>query len=206
MTGRSSLKCSLDQRVVAGAASVGINHDRDLLTDAGSIRHELETSEIERPDRGHEMMADRSPSLTKQDAEHLRILMILHYVVAALAFLGLGFMALHYMLLNSLMANVKGQMPPPEFLLIFRLAYAVFGVFSLIGGICSLVSASNLRQRRNRTLSLIVAGFNCLQIPFGTTLGVFTFIVLTRDSVREVYEHTESTSGWFEEQDSQSSP
>ena len=146
------------------------------------------------------MMSERPPSLTKQDAEHLRLLMILHYVVSALAFLGLGFMALHYMLFNSLMANFKGPAPPPEFLLIFRLAYVVFGVFSLIGGICNLVSAANLRQRRNRTLSLIVAGFNCLQFPFGTALGVFTFIVLTRDSVREVYEHAESSGGWFEEQ------
>ena len=151
------------------------------------------------------MMSEHSPSLSKQDAEHLRILMILHYVVAALAFLGLGFMALHYMLFNSLMANFQGPAPPPEFLLILRLGYAVFGVFSVIGGICNFVSASNLRQRRNRTLSLIVAGFNCLQVPFGTALGVFTFIVLTRDSVREVYEHAEITGGWFEEQDSQRS-
>ena len=80
------------------------------------------------------------------------------------------------------------------------MVYVVFGVFSLIGGISNLVSAANLRQRRNRRLSLIVAGFNCVQFPFGTALGVFTFIVLTRDSVREVYEHAESTAGWFEEQ------
>ncbi len=151
-------------------------------------------------------MTERPPALSKQDAEHLRVLMILHYVVAALAFLGLGFMALHYMLFNSLMANVKGPAPPPEVLLIFQLGYAVFGVFSLIGGICNLVSASNLRQRRSRTLSLIVAGFNCLQFPFGTALGVFTFIVLTRDSVREAYEHDETTGSWFEDQDSQRSP
>jgi hypothetical protein len=26
--------------------------------------------------------------------------------------------------------------------------------------------------------------------PFGTALGVFTFIVLTRDSVRRLYEET----------------
>lgn len=153
------------------------------------------------------MMADRPPALSKQDAEHLRILMILHYVVAALAFVGLGFMAIHFLLFNSLMANLKGQAPPPpEFFMIFGLVYAFASGFMLIGGILNLVSASNLRKRHNRTLSLIVAGLNCLQIPFGTALGVFTIIVLTRDSVREVYEHAANTGGWIEDQDSQRSP
>jgi len=36
--------------------------------------------------------------------------------------------------------------------------------------------------------SLIIAGINCVQFPFGTVLGVFTFVVLLRDSVRELYE------------------
>jgi hypothetical protein len=35
--------------------------------------------------------------------------------------------------------------------------------------------------------SLVIAGLNCIQIPFGTALGVFTIIVLLRDSVREAY-------------------
>jgi len=29
--------------------------------------------------------------------------------------------------------------------------------------------------------SLVVAGLNCLQFPFGTVLGVFTFVVLLRE-------------------------
>jgi hypothetical protein len=37
-------------------------------------------------------------------------------------------------------------------------------------------------------LALLGIGFLCLQIPFGTALGVFTLMVLMRDSVRESYE------------------
>jgi hypothetical protein len=35
--------------------------------------------------------------------------------------------------------------------------------------------------------SIVVAGVNCLQIPFGTALGVFTMMVLLRDTVRQSY-------------------
>lgn len=33
---------------------------------------------------------------------------------------------------------------------------------------------------------LIMAGIACLFMPFGTVLGVFTIVVLTRESVREM--------------------
>ena len=35
---------------------------------------------------------------------------------------------------------------------------------------------------------MIIAGINCLGIPLGTTLGVFTFIVLLRPSVQHVFD------------------
>jgi hypothetical protein len=54
------------------------------------------------------------------------------------------------------------------------------GVLNVISGLC-------LRARKGRTFSLVVAGINCLYIPLGTLLGVFTIIVLLRDSVRELY-------------------
>ncbi|MCX6922874.1 MAG: hypothetical protein NT154_06635 [Verrucomicrobia bacterium] len=38
--------------------------------------------------------------------------------------------------------------------------------------------------------SLMIGGLNCLQIPFGSALGVFTIIVLSRDSVRDLYNGT----------------
>jgi hypothetical protein len=52
----------------------------------------------------------------------------------------------------------------------------------------NLVSGLFIMRRKCRTFSMIVAGANCIQIPFGTVLGVFTLLVLLRDSVREAYE------------------
>ena len=37
----------------------------------------------------------------------------------------------------------------------------------------------------------MVAGLDCIWVLFGTVLGVFTIIVLMRDSVRLWYEETE---------------
>ena len=51
----------------------------------------------------------------------------------------------------------------------------------------NLLSALFLWRRQHRMFSMVVGGLNCLQIPFGTALGVFTILVLSRDSVQELY-------------------
>jgi uncharacterized membrane protein HdeD (DUF308 family) len=66
--------------------------------------------------------------------------------------------------------------------------YLAGAVWFVASGILNLISGLCLRSRKGRTFSLVVAGINCLHIPLGTVLGVFTIIVLIRDSVRELYE------------------
>jgi hypothetical protein len=34
---------------------------------------------------------------------------------------------------------------------------------------------------------MVVAGLNCAQMPLGTVLGVFTLMVLSRESVKSLY-------------------
>ncbi len=55
-------------------------------------------------------------------------------------------------------------------------------------GAVNVVSGWCLWKRKSRTFSLVVAAFNCVHMPIGTVLGVFTIVVLVRDSVRELYE------------------
>ena len=61
-------------------------------------------------------------------------------------------------------------------------------VWFLGSGLLNLISGLYIRVRRHRTFSIIVGGINCLHMPLGTMLGVFTIVVLMRDSVRELYE------------------
>jgi hypothetical protein len=143
-------------------------------------------------------MNDLPPLMTDQrkiDQDHLRLLAVFHFVGAALAVLGLVFLLVHYLFFHAVMANPdmwkgqKGGSPPPEvFFAFLRIFYVLFGFFLLASLVGNLLSAIFLGQRRHRTFSLLVAGLNCLHVPVGTVLGVFTFVVLLRPSVREAYD------------------
>jgi hypothetical protein len=81
--------------------------------------------------------------------------------------------------------------PPPAQ---FGWLLVVFGALSvLLGwtwGILLIVSGRCIARRRHRVFSMVIAGLSCLQIPFGTALGVFTMIELSKDSVRAQYDLT----------------
>jgi hypothetical protein len=130
----------------------------------------------------------------KIDADHLNLLAIFHFVGAGFALLGLLFLGVHFSMFHVFFDNPKmwegqKQMPPPaEFMAMFKWVYLLFAAWFLASGILNVISGLWLRARKNRTFSLVVAGFNCLHVPVGTILGVFTIIVLVRDSVRELYE------------------
>ena len=129
----------------------------------------------------------------KRDADHLRLLAVFHFVFAGLALLGIGFLALHYGLMQHFLEHPdlwKGHQsgpPPAEFFFIFKWIYFVLGMIFVGASIANLLSGLFIHRRINRLYSLIIAGINCIQIPFGTALGIFTLIVLLRDSVREHY-------------------
>ena len=131
----------------------------------------------------------------KIDESHLKLLSILHYVIAGLSLLGIGFLFMHYFMFDMMMNKPEiwegqdGTPPPPELFEIFIYFYIVAGFFILAGGLTNFLSARFITQRKNRTFSLIVAGLNCLQFPFGTALGVFTFVVLLRKTVQDTYEN-----------------
>lgn len=67
-------------------------------------------------------------------------------------------------------------------------------LFGWTHGILTIISGKKIKQQKNRIFSLVVAGINCLSMPFGTALGICTFIVLLRESVVKLYENkTEPT-------------
>ncbi len=143
-------------------------------------------------------MAELPPLMRDQrrvDAEHLRILAIFHFVFAGLSVVMIAFLCIHYAAMSTLFGNSRlweqrnvGGPPPQEFFAIFQWFYVVLGVWFVSCGVGNLLSGIFLRARTHRGFSLVVAGLNCINMPFGTILGVFTIVVLLRDSVRELYE------------------
>ena len=52
---------------------------------------------------------------------------------------------------------------------------------------CIIAAGRFLAKRRHYMFCLVMAGIECLFMPFGTVLGVFTIIVLIREGVKEMF-------------------
>ena len=130
----------------------------------------------------------------KIDADHLKLLSVFHFVAVGLAVLGLLFLLAHYTMFHAFFSNPKiwqNQKQPPipvEFFAIIKWFYLIMGTWFVASAVLNLFSGLFIRSRKHRTFSMIVGGVNCLHVPVGTALGVFTMVVLIRDSVRELYE------------------
>ena len=128
----------------------------------------------------------------RKDKDQIKLLAVFHFVVSGFAVLGIGFLFLHYMFLSKFLTNPamwKGQnnAPPQEFFKFFVWFYILAGVWFVISSILNVISGFFLLKKQHRMFSLVVAGLNCLHIPLGTLLGIFTLIILMRDSVRALY-------------------
>lgn len=129
-----------------------------------------------------------------QDTEHVRLLAIFHYVVAGLAAL-LSLFPLIYTTIGAIFVFVArhgtakpGEELPPEFL---GWIFVGIGSFLFLLGIamviCILITGRCLSRRKGYSCALVMACIECLFVPFGTILGVFTIIVLSRESVKALF-------------------
>jgi hypothetical protein len=127
-----------------------------------------------------------------QDEDHLRLLSIFHYVVAGLAGLFACFPIIHLIIgLMFIFAphkfGGKGEPPPPWFGWIFVIVAAVFITLGWIFAGFVLAAGRFLARRKRYLFCLVMAGVECLFMPFGTVLGVFTIVVLLRESVKQLF-------------------
>jgi hypothetical protein len=129
-----------------------------------------------------------------QDSEHLRLLAIFHYIVGGLAAL-FSFFPLLYTAMGAFFIwaanhpNPKqtGE-PPPEFLgWIFIGCGSFFFLLGLTMAICILIAGRSLAMRKRYMFAFVVACVGCIFMPFGTVLGVFTIIALSRESVKALF-------------------
>ncbi len=66
------------------------------------------------------------------------------------------------------------------------IGWSVF-VFLEAKGIANIISGSLLAKARGRVFSQVVAALDCFNIPFGIALGIFTFIELSKEDVKQLY-------------------
>ncbi len=122
---------------------------------------------------------------------HIPTLSVLHYVYGAFVCVsGLALLALVFIggfLQSDWLAQQGGEAPPP-FVggILMWLGWALFLLVQVAGAL-NIISGSLIARRTGSTFSQVVAAINCLSIPFGLALGIFTFVVLNNDEVRQQY-------------------
>ena len=123
-----------------------------------------------------------------RDTEQLNLLAIFHYVVAGLAAL-FSFFPLLYTAVGVIFIFAArhgtakpGEELPPEFLgWIFAVLGSVLFVIGIAMAICILIAGRSLALRKRYSFALVIACIECLFVPFGTILGVFTIVALSRE-------------------------
>jgi hypothetical protein len=135
--------------------------------------------------------------MNNEDARHLDLLAVFHYVVGGvMAFFScmpfmhviMGLM----MISGAFFEHTNGSAPPDAFIgWIFLIMGSVFILFGWALSICIILAGRKLKQRKSRMYCMVVAGIECMFMPFGTVLGVFTLIALNKDSIRQSYAQPE---------------
>jgi hypothetical protein len=129
-----------------------------------------------------------------RDKEHLQLLAIFHYIVAGLAAL-FSFFPLLYTTVGAVFIFAArhgtakpGEDLPPEFLgWIFAVLGSLLFLMGIAMAICILIAGRSLAHRKRYSFAFVMACIECLFVPFGTILGVFTIVVLSRESVPALF-------------------
>ncbi len=134
-------------------------------------------------------MTDNNPSSQK-----LELISIFHYVLAAFIFIkGAGaliMMGIGTLLTIGILSDQPHDME--EGLIVIGLIFFVFPMLVLLVSwtlaTLVLLAGRRISKRTNLAYCQIVAGLECLCAPFGTILGIFSLINLTKPEVKETFE------------------
>jgi hypothetical protein len=135
------------------------------------------------------------PEDLRRDAEHLRLLSIFYFILAGLQLFGVLF-GLIYSVVGGVVLTVGAVASSQEGIaaVIFGAIFLVVGAFVLTVGLVYAyllyLTGRSLRDARRRTFCFVMAILLCvLGGVVGIVLGIFTIIVLSRESVQELFKH-----------------
>lgn len=125
-----------------------------------------------------------------RDGEHLRLLSIFHYIVAAITAVFSLFPVIHLVIGIGMVSGGMNQGADPStdwFAWMFIAIAATMIIGGLTMAACMAYAGRCLARRQRHLFCLVVAAVSCLFMPLGTVLGVFTLIVLMRPSVQALF-------------------
>jgi hypothetical protein len=126
------------------------------------------------------------------DNEHLKLLSIFHYVLGGISALFACIPIVHLIMgLFFILAPQKfgpANNQPPAFIGWFFVIFATcFILLGCIFAVLTLFTGRCIARRKRYMFCFVWACVECVFMPFGTVLGVFTILVLNLASVKELF-------------------
>ena len=128
-----------------------------------------------------------------ENLQYLKLLSIFHYVVGGLAALFACF-PIMYIAIGILAVYAPGTMDSEG----DAMPACIGWIFIITGGglmllgwafaVCIIVAGRYLARQVHYLFCMVIAAIECIFMPFGTVLGVFTIVVLAKPPVKEMFE------------------
>lgn len=134
------------------------------------------------------------------DNEHLNLLSLFQLISGIFTLAYSVFMALYFGIITfafifgdrfDAAENPLNSNFPIEFRTVFISIMVICLTFAIALGIAKIFSSKFLKQRKNRTFSIVISCIECFSFPYGTLLGVLSIIVLNRGNVKNIYHNQE---------------
>jgi hypothetical protein len=131
------------------------------------------------------------------DDEHLRLLslgylfsgiMTALFSLMGLLYAGMGLLMSRFFAAAAQNATHAERIPPESMGTIVGIFGVLFFLVAISLALAKFWAARCIKRRQSRFFCLIVAGMACFGIPYGTVLGICTFLVLGRQSVIRRFE------------------
>jgi len=125
-----------------------------------------------------------------QDSNTLDILGNLHYVMAILTAVFSSIPIIHLVVgIAILGSGLNGGDAAPRVVgILFVIISAIIIIAGWAFAVLILIAGSRLKQRTSYNFCLVIAFLECLIVPLGTVLGIFTILNLTKDPVKDLFE------------------
>jgi len=152
-----------------------------------------------------------------QVREHIRLLAIFHYVVGGIGYLFSMIPCIHLAIGIFFLVSPEEmfQTPPPVtpavesdpgavseeaivpvpvpdfpaklFGLLFTIIPSIVILCGIVVSTLIVIAGKRLAAYRSHTYCLVIAGVECLFMPFGTVLGIFTILTLIKPEARQLF-------------------
>ena len=127
-----------------------------------------------------------------EELKQLSLLSKLHYVmgglIALFSCIPFAHVAIGIAILTGKLPASQGGTPPPAFFgLIFLIVGALFILLGWGTAFCVFLAGKKLARCKNWTFCIAVAAIECMMVPLGTLLGVFTIVTLIKDPVKQMF-------------------